>query len=243
MEKYISQMLRESLMMENPSTLSPQEETIFNDLISETVNEAVDMNTLLTKFRSYAKRGAITVGIVVSLLSTNAIAQEQKKEILDIAKTELSQEEVSQIQSQLKNDTGLEFGSDYVNNNFTTVNDDKPFALPSEMEIKSLITKAGLPTQFIDNVYINYVKNAQGDDHAGVMISVRLKEESNFNRLAQESIKNKVYKLVVNALSVYKPGSEKGFSDKQGNQITLNLSVEDPHGNIIGGKPLQFNAI
>jgi hypothetical protein len=235
MEKYIKQALRENLLKEG-FKLSIEESKILDELLSKDLNEGTDIGWLLSKFKSYAKQGAITAGIVLSLLSTDAIGQEQKQQILNTAQEQLSDEEITKVQNALDKDLGLKFDKDYIGNNFAVVDDEKPFNLPSQEEIKGLITKAGLPSRFIENVYVNYSPNAQGNDHAGVVISVRLRDADNLKRMAQPALRKKVQRLVINALQGYK-NTLKG---NDGEAVAISLEVLDPNGSMLGGRPVHI---
>jgi hypothetical protein len=236
--KGLKKILREELITHEISNLTEGEIKIVNELIN--LNEGIGDN-LMNKFRSYLKKGAITAGIVLSLLSTDALAQEQKQEILDVAKTELSQEEVSLIKNKISAETGLDFNDSYVQNNFTTVDNDTPFELPNNNDIEALLIKAGIPSKIIDGVYIDYSASSTGGN-GGVLISISLKEEGSFRRLDQNDIRNKVHKIIINALSVYRPSGELSFKDNKGNTLPLNLKVLDTDGNMLGNRILQFNS-
>jgi hypothetical protein len=235
MERYIKQALRENLLKES-FKLSIEESKIVDELIPNDLNESADIGWLLSKFKNYAKQGAITAGIVLSLLSTDALGQEQKQQILNTAQEQLSDEEITKIQNALDAELGLQFDKGYVGSNFAVVDDEKPFNLPSQEEIKGLITKAGLPSRFIENVYVNYTQNAQGNDHAGVVISVRLRDADNFDRLAQPSLRRKVQQLVINAVKGYKDT----LKNNQGEAVAISLEVLDPNGSMLGGRPVKL---
>lgn len=236
--KQLKKILREELISHNLYNLSEGETKIVNDLIN--LNEGLGEN-LMDKFRSYLKMGTITAGIVLSLMSTDALAQEQKQEILDVAKTELSQEDINLIKGKIEGDTGLTFDDSYVTDNFTTVNNDMAFELPVDTEIKSLLVKSGIPERIIDGIYVDYTSTSTGGN-GGVLISVRLKEEGSFKRLDQNDMRQKIHKIIIDALSVYRPSGELGFKDNQGNTYPLNLKVLDTEGNMLGNRILQFSS-
>lgn len=234
MSIYIKKLLRESLEGTQNSTMSPQEQQIVQNIIGENINE--DGNGIIDRLRSYAQKGMITAGIIMALMSNDALAQEQKQEVMQVAKTELDSGVITKIQQQLKLDTGLEFSTDYVGDTFAVSDSDNPFELPTNDELKTVLVKAGLPTQFIDNIYVNYQENQTGDDHAAFIVSVRLKEHGGFTRFSQSGPRNKAFGLIVNALESYRPGGENG------KDVTFNLEVVAPSGQTIGNRTLNFRS-
>jgi hypothetical protein len=236
MDGYIKKMLRESLSEKQNSSLTPKEEEILNRILSEVVTEGSE-NSITSKVKKYAKKGLITVGVITALLSNEAIAQEQKQEILNIAKTELDSSSVKKIQQHIKSDTGLEFDMGFVDKTFAVSDDDSaPFELPTSEELTKAIVDAGLPSRFIRNIYVNYQDDATGDEHASFLVSVRLREEGNFKRFQQSGPRKRVFSLIINALQDYRPSGEKGKN------APFNLEVIDSEGDMIGSKTLHFNS-
>jgi hypothetical protein len=73
----------------NEGTKKPLEGTelyVYNDII-KSLNEG---DSWLDKFKSYAKKGAITIGILAALLSAANLSDSQKKDVVDVVKTETS---------------------------------------------------------------------------------------------------------------------------------------------------------
>lgn len=232
MDKLIKKLLRESLNEMQSQGLSPDEQLILDDLVS--VNEAIDINSLLQKFKKHAKAGAITIGIVISLLSNDALAQQQKQQILNTAQTVLSADEIKQVNNVLKSKTGLEFNDTYAKNNFEVMDKDNTPGLPSGDEIKALIIKDGLPSKYLDNVYIDYINDAQGNNAAGVKISVRLKEEGNFKRLDNSN------KMKIVAKKVFNVVKQKEFKDGKGVDLVVSLEIIKPNGSMFGNKAFKI---
>ena len=81
----------ESKIDENEEKLSPKEQQILKDIMSEmySLNE-VDFNSVLDKVKSYAKKGMLTVGIMAALLSTPGITNAQTNALKDVAKIEMT---------------------------------------------------------------------------------------------------------------------------------------------------------
>jgi hypothetical protein len=65
--------------------LKPEEKAVFDDLVN-TLNEGEGW---LDKFKSYAKKGMITLGIISALLGGTALTMNQKQEVADTVKTEM----------------------------------------------------------------------------------------------------------------------------------------------------------
>jgi hypothetical protein len=237
MDNYIKKLLRESLSEITTTSLSPNEEKIINDILSEDLNEGFG-GEIIEKLNGYAKKGMLTAGIILALLSNEAVAQEQKQEILNVAKTELPSSDVLKIQKQLHIDTGLEFDAGFVDKTFAVSDKDgeAPYELPTREELTKAIVEAGLPKRFIRNIYVNYQKNSTGDEHASFLVSVRLKEDGNFKRFKQSSPRKRVFSLIINALQDYRPSGERSRG------ATFNLEVIDSEGDMIGNKTLHFNS-
>jgi hypothetical protein len=73
----------------NEGTKKPLEGTelyVYNDII-KSLNEG---DSWLDKLKSYAKKGAITIGILAALLSAANLSDSQKKDVVDVVKTETS---------------------------------------------------------------------------------------------------------------------------------------------------------
>jgi hypothetical protein len=73
----------------NEGTKKPLEGTelyVYNDII-KSLNEG---DGWLDKLKSYAKKGAITIGILAALLSAANLSDSQKKDVVDVVKTETS---------------------------------------------------------------------------------------------------------------------------------------------------------
>tara|TARA_R110001592_G_scaffold26307_1_gene98641 strand:+ start:2599 stop:3267 length:669 start_codon:yes stop_codon:yes gene_type:complete len=81
----------ESEINENEEKLSPQEKKVLDDIMSEmhSLNE-VDFNSVLDKVKSYAKKGMLTVSIMVALLATPGITNAQSDVLKDVAKIEMT---------------------------------------------------------------------------------------------------------------------------------------------------------
>lgn len=233
MNKLIQKLLREGLNeVQSQGQLSPDEQLILDDLVS--MNEAIDLNSLIQKFKKHAKTGAITVGIVMSLMSNDALAQEQKQQVMKVAEKTLPSEDVQVIKNQLKQETGLDFNDDYIKNNFVANDKSSSPALPSGDELKQLIIKNGVPGKYIDNVYVDYFGDAQGNQNAGVKISVRLKEEGNFGRLRQDNNKKIIMQRIMKAMK------QKAFNNKKGDKLPVSLEVKDPDGGVIGNREVRL---
>jgi hypothetical protein len=67
------------------AALKPEEKAVFDDLVN-TLNEGEGW---LDKFKSYAKKGMITLGIISALLGGTALTMNQKQEVADTVKTEM----------------------------------------------------------------------------------------------------------------------------------------------------------
>jgi hypothetical protein len=81
------------------TSLSSQEKNILNDLVN-TLNEGEGW---IEKFKSYAKKGLLTLGIISALLAGPMLSNSQKEEVKDVIKTELpsSQDDLSSGQKLL----------------------------------------------------------------------------------------------------------------------------------------------
>jgi hypothetical protein len=66
-------------------TLNPKEKNVFDDIVN-TLNEGEGW---LEKFKSYAKKGLITLGIISALLGGMNLNSNQKQEVVDTVKTEM----------------------------------------------------------------------------------------------------------------------------------------------------------
>jgi hypothetical protein len=69
-------------------SLNPEEQKIFNDIIS-TLNEET-FDSVLEKFKSYFKKGLITNAIITALMTLPNLSQAQKQDIKQITNTEMS---------------------------------------------------------------------------------------------------------------------------------------------------------
>jgi hypothetical protein len=79
-----SQMSEYDDTIDENTTLSPEEKKIVDDIL-ETLNEGVfDKN----KFKSYLKKGLISVAIIATILGSTQLDFNQKKEVVDAVKTE-----------------------------------------------------------------------------------------------------------------------------------------------------------
>jgi hypothetical protein len=67
------------------AALKPEEKAVFDDLVN-TLNEDEGW---LDKFKSYARKGMITLGIISALLGGTALTMNQKQEVADTVKTEM----------------------------------------------------------------------------------------------------------------------------------------------------------
>ncbi len=231
----LKKLLRETLLKES---LTPQEKNIFNDLVSENIDEAVNFDVMVNKFSNYAKKGAITAGILISLMSSNALAQEQKQELLNVAKTEVSDDVYNETKAYLKKATGLEFNDVGMKKLEVEPIGGKAFDLPSQDSIMKAIGDNNVPTQFLDNIYINYFKGYDGKE-AGAYINIRLKDENEFQRLSQHSFKTKIYKMIINGVLNFR--KQNGFVDKKGSNYPIIVKVMDHKGTVINGSPVKFN--
>jgi hypothetical protein len=232
MDRLIQKLLREGLNEVHTPELSPDEQLILDDLVS--VNEALDFNSLIQKFKKHAKAGALTVGIVLSLLSNDALAQEQKQQVMQVAQTTMSNNDVETIQQKLKADLGLDFNSDFVKDRFTAISKSDAPALPQGEDLRGIIINGGVPSKYLDNIYVDYITDAQGNETAGVKISVRLKEDGNFKRLRIKKNKRIIMQRVIEAIK------KKAFSDGNGNNLPITLEVKDPDGGIIGQNSVKL---
>jgi hypothetical protein len=233
MDRLIQKLLREGLNEVHTPELSPDEQLILDDLVS--VNEAIDFGSLIQKFKKHAKAGALTVGIVLSLLSNDALAQEQKQQVMQVAQTTMSTDEVKTIQQKLKDDLGLEFNSDFVKDRFTAISkkSEAP-ALPKGEELRGIIINSGVPSKYIDNIYVDYITDATGNETAGVKISVRLKEDGNFKRLNNKKNQRIIMQRVIEGIK------KKAFSDGNGDNLPVTLEVKTPDGGIIGQSSVKL---
>jgi len=78
--------ITEDMEAEVPSRLSPQEQAVYDDL-TNSLDES--MGGFIEKFKSYLKKGSITVALLASLLSNQATAIPVKQAIKEIPPTEL----------------------------------------------------------------------------------------------------------------------------------------------------------
>ena len=90
--------------------LSPQEEEVYNDIISEmdTLNEG-SFSSVLDKVKSYVSKGMLTAGILAALLATPGITSAQSDAINNSANIEQAD---SGSLGSLMSDLGMEKGSD-----------------------------------------------------------------------------------------------------------------------------------
>jgi hypothetical protein len=70
------------------TSLSPEEEKIFDDIVN-TLNEGM-FDDVIEKIKSYAKKGLMTVAIIASLLASPNFSEAQKQDIKQVAQTEMS---------------------------------------------------------------------------------------------------------------------------------------------------------
>jgi hypothetical protein len=68
------------------ASLKPKEKAVFDDIIN-TLNEGEGW---IEKFKNYAKKGLITIGIITALLSGSMLNNSQKEEVRDVIKTEIT---------------------------------------------------------------------------------------------------------------------------------------------------------
>jgi len=68
------------------TSLKPEEKAVFDDIVN-TLNEGEGW---IEKFKKYAKKGLITIGILAALLSGSMLNNSQKEEVRDVVKTELT---------------------------------------------------------------------------------------------------------------------------------------------------------
>tara|TARA_R110000822_G_scaffold306551_1_gene432908 strand:- start:528 stop:1049 length:522 start_codon:yes stop_codon:yes gene_type:complete len=68
------------------ASLKPEEKAVFDDIVN-TLNEGEGW---IEKFKNYAKKGLITIGIITALLSGSMLNNSQKEEVRDVIKTEIT---------------------------------------------------------------------------------------------------------------------------------------------------------
>jgi hypothetical protein len=78
-------------MLDENKPLSPEEQKILNDILSNTnsLNEGM-FDSVLEKVKSYVKKGMMTAGILAALLSTPGMSIAQQNALKNVAKTEMS---------------------------------------------------------------------------------------------------------------------------------------------------------
>ncbi len=86
------------------SNLTPQDQSAFNDILRESLNEGVDFNKAFSKIQQYGKRGLLTVALLTALLTSNVFSQEQKQQIQNLAQTEMSPPDYAKLNQQLRAD-------------------------------------------------------------------------------------------------------------------------------------------
>jgi hypothetical protein len=70
-----------------PVNLNNNEKAIVNDILSETLDEAIDLNKAFAKVKRYAAKGLITAAIFMALANSNAFGQDGMKRIKYIIDT------------------------------------------------------------------------------------------------------------------------------------------------------------
>lgn len=80
--------------------MNQNEKAIFNDIMSETLDESINFNSALGKIKEYGRKGLLTITLLTALLTTNAFSQEQKEQIKNVAQTELTDADYSRLIAQ-----------------------------------------------------------------------------------------------------------------------------------------------